>query len=504
MALAQARAMVPGLQVIAHDAAADARLLERMADWADRYTPLVGRSAADGLMLDITGAAHLLGGEAALCADLFGRLTRQGLAAALALAPTPGAAWALARYGRRSAGEVALIVPPEASRSALDAALASLPVSGLRLPPDKAAALRRVGLKRIGDLIGRPRAPLAARFGAALIIRLDQARGIDTEAINPRQPVPPAEVELSWPEPILTTAAVASACVALAIQLVEVLATRGQGATALQLAVYRVDGLVKRIDLRLASPCRHAETLAGLIALRLDHLDDPLDPGFGYDLVRLAATGVAAAGAESRHLPGLDTTGSPADLAHARGALIDRLTARFGASVLSVCITAATHIPELAARVVPLQSARPSRAAQTGTLTPRPLNPRPLRLFDPPQSIEVMAEVPDGPPLHVRWRRRRVRIVAVEGPERIEPEWWTQTALTGALAGALTAQSPDLNPNLNSGLNSGLNPGLNAARTRDYWRVEDARGHRLWIYRDGLYGTQAAAAPRWYVHGLFA
>jgi protein ImuB len=493
MALAQARAMVPGVEVQAHDAAADARLLEGIADWADRYTPMVGRSPPDGLLLDITGAAHLQGGEAALCADLLGRLARQGVTAVAALAPTPGAAWALARAGSGSR-----IVPPDVSRDALDAALAPLPVSGLRLATDTVSALRRVGLKRIGDLIGRPRAPLAARFGAALVLRLDQARGIDTEAINPRQPVPPAEVELSWAEPILTTAAVASACAVLAAQLADVLTARGQGATALQLAVYRVDGLVKRIDLRLASPCRHAETMAGLLTLRLGHLDDPLDPGFGYDLVRLAATNVAASGAESRRLPGFDSADAPAERARAQGALIDRLTARFGAEALATCVAAATHIPERAARVVPLQSlqmsskllaVQPQAAAQI-TAT----RPRPLRLFDPPELVEVMAEVPDGPPLHVRWRRRRLRIVSAEGPERIEPEWWTLAALAGA----------------------------SDARTRDYWRIEDAAGRRLWIYRDGLYGAAEVhgppgppiegspphrapkGAPRWYVHGLFA
>ncbi len=474
MTLAQARAMVPELEVLPHEPAADARLLEAMADWADRYTPLVGRHPPDGLLLDITGAAHLVGGEAALRADVLARLDRQGIAASAAIAPTPGAAWALARYG----GEMA-IVPPSASQADLDAILAPLPVSSLRLASDLVAALRRVGLKRIGDLTGRPRPALAARFGVTLIVRLDQARGIDTEAISPRQPVAPAQVEQGWAEPILTVAAVLEACKGLAGHLSALLTERGQGATALQLALYRVDGLVKRIDLGLASPCRDAGVMAGLLALRLGALDDPLDPGFGYDFVRLAATGVAARGQESQHFAGLGIAAGPAELAHDRARLIDRLTARFGSRNIAVNLLAATHIPEHAAGLGPVAQRRPEPMRGAPAVSDRGAD-RPLRLFDPPEPVEVMAEVPDGPPLKLRWRRRALRIVAVEGPERIAPEWWTPVALTASA-------QPD--------------------RTRDYWRVEDASGRRLWLYREGLYGARGdgpGTSPRWYVHGLFA
>jgi protein ImuB len=489
MALAQARAMVPDIKVLDHQPHEDARLLEAIADWADRYTPLVGRHPPDGLLLDITGAAHLQGGEAALRADLLGRLARQGFAATAAIAPSPGAAWALARcqsFGQRTGQSEPVIVPPEASQSDLDAILAPLPISGLRLAAQTVAALHRVGLKRIGDLIGRPRAALAARFGMALIVRLDQARAIDDEAISPRQPVPPAVVEQGWAEPILTTEAVTEACRGLSDQLAAVLIARGQGATSLQLAVYRVDGLVKRIDLGLASPCREASIMARLLALRLGALDDPLDPGFGYDLVRLAATSVAACSPESRSLPGLVVAAAAAELADHRARLLDRLSARFGNAVISVHIHAASHIPEQAARLVSVQqvlhTATGAKTAEPrGEPSSQPSSPRPLRLFDPPELVEVMAEVPDGAPLNIRWRRRPLRIVAADGPERIAPEWWTPAALAAAPR--------------------------DRARTRDYWRVEDTTGRRLWLYREGLYGAADASTetlPRWYVHGLFA
>ncbi len=498
MGLAQARAMEPALQVLPYEPDADARCLEAIADWADRYTPLVGRTRPDGLVLDITGAAHLLGGEVALRKDLLGRIARLGFTATAAIAPTPGAAWAFARYGGPS------ILPTDVSRAALDETLACLPVAGLRLAPETVAALIRVGLKRIGDLIGRPRGALAARFGAAVILRLDQARGIDSEAIDPRQPVPPAEVEMGFVEPILTTDAVARACQDLAGRLSTLLAARGEGATGLALAVWRVDGLVKRIDVRLASPCRHADTMAGLLALRLGHLDDPLDPGFGYDLVRLSAAGVAVSGPEACPLPGVVLEVGPAEFARARDALLDRLTARFGADRVSICEFAKTHIPERAARLVSVSDqgagggldrvmVRPVHAGarqtdrragphQSGPLSRRDIAPvalsRPLRLLDPPEPVEVMAEVPDGPPMHMRWRRRPLRIVAADGPERVAPEWWLPAALS----------------------ERGVSD-----RTRDYWRIEDASGRRLWLYREGSYGApDPFKPPRWYVHGLFA
>ena len=484
MALAQARAMVPGLRALPHDRAADVRLLERIADWADRYTPLVGRDLsqglAQGLVLDITGAAHLFGGERALGADIVGRLGRQGVHAAAAIAPTVGAAWALARCGDPEFA----ILPEDVTRAGLDAALARLPVCALRLAPETTSALRRVGLKRIGDLIGRPRSALAARFGATLILQLDRARGIDTEAINPRQPIPPAVVEQGFAEPILTTAAVEQTCGVLAERLAAVLEDRGQGATTLELAVYRVDGLTKRIDLRLASPSRDAKTMAGLMALRLGHLDDPLDPGFGYDLIRLAAKAIAAKGAEARLLAGLDDLAAPQSLAEACAPLIDRLTARFGARAIQTFATGDTHIPEQAVRLMPASVAPLTRQAAS----PPPAGDarqRPLRLFDPPEPAEVITEVPDGPPLHLRWRRRRLRIVEAHGPERIAPEWWRP---------AFLAQDGSTNAGHDG--------------TRDYWRIEDTTGRRLWLYREGFYGAPGTASPRrsprWYVHGLFA
>ncbi len=100
MGLADARARYPKLPVVEADPEADQRLLENIADWCDRYTPLVGLDPPDGLFLDVTGCAHLFGGETALARDLVTRLTQQGLRARVAVADTVGGAWGVARYGK--------------------------------------------------------------------------------------------------------------------------------------------------------------------------------------------------------------------------------------------------------------------------------------------------------------------------------------------------------------------------------------------------------------------
>lgn len=476
MALAQARAMLPSLAANDHDPTADAAFLARIAEWTDRYTPLVGRAPPDGLLLDITGAAHLKGGEARLLADLVSRLERMGLTSRAAIAATPGAAHALARFGNHG------IV---ATAADTDRLLAPLPVTALRIDAGMAAALARVGLKTIGDLMSRPRAPLAARFGPHLLQRLDQARGIDEEAIDPRQPLPPAAVDLPLTEPIAREEDIADAIRHLLDRLTALLTERGEGARALELSLYRVDGDVSRLAVRAATPARDVALLHRLFALRLQSLADPLDAGFGFDHVRLAATATAPWRDEPMPLTGItQQAGSAVDPA-ITARLSDKLAARFGADRVLRVVAADTHIPEHAARLAPVHA--PCANGQTPHVLPAS-PPRPVRLFDPPEPLEIIAEVPDGPPLRMRWRRRSLKIVAAEGPERIAPAWWSDAA-------------PDT-------------PASTLDQTtRDYYRVADETGRQLWLFRAGLYpraGAEAAAgedttpAPRWFVHGLFA
>jgi protein ImuB len=447
--------MYPALAVAEADPDADQHLLESVADWCDRYTPLVGLDAPDGLMLDISGCAHLFGGEAALCRDLVCRLDVQGLQARAAVADTVGCAWGVARYG------VSHIVPNGQAR----AALLPLPLAALRLAPETADALAQVGLKSIADVIGLPRAPLAARFGEVLVRRIDQALGREDEPISPRLPVPAYVTEQRFAEPIALERDVLGSIVHLAQALAHALERRGEGARLLQAVLFRTDGKVRRIEVGTAEPLRDGARLARLFVDRLAAAGDACDPGFGFDVVRLSVLVAARLDPAQAEFGAPDRTG---DLAH----LIDRLGARFGLRRVTRLLPQDTHIPEFAVLSVPAHAVgvidqRPRETAEQDSLAPT----RPIRLFTQPERIEAIAEVPDGPPVRFRWRRVLHEVAHAEGPERIAMEWWRDEK--------------------------------GHALTRDYFRVESTQGMRVWLYREGLYGRETAQ-PRWFLHGLFA
>ena len=362
MGLADARAMYPSLPVVDADPEADRRLLEAIADWCDRYTPLVGLDAPDGLLLDVTGCAHLFGGEAALARDLVTRLAHQGLRARVAIADTVGCAWGVARYGKpgivpRGETEAATVLP--------------LPIAALRVDAETVADLKTAGLTCVADLAARPRAPFAARFGKALLLRLDQALGHADEPITPRLPVPAAMAEQRFPEPIAREADVLGTIEHLARQLVPVLERRGEGGRLFQVALFRADGKVHRLEIGTGSPLRDPARMRKLFEERLAVLGDACDPGFGYDMVRLSALVTERIDPAQTGLAGPDHA---EELAH----LIDRLGARFGLRRVSRLVPQDTHIPEYAVAAVPAHAARHAAAAarRPSSRTPFPPSAR--------------------------------------------------------------------------------------------------------------------------------
>src|SRR3954469_12488337 len=393
MGLADARAMYPSLPVFEADFEADRRLLEAIADWCDRYTPLVGLDAPDGLFLDITGCAHLFNGEAALARDLLTRLRRQGFAARVAVADTPGAAWAVARYGEQG------VVP----RGETEAAVLPLPIAALRIDADTVADLKTSGLIRIQDIACRPRAPFTARFGKGLLLRLDQAFGRMEESIRPRLPVPAAMAEQRFAEPIAREEDVLGTVEYLARQLATVLERRGEGGRLFQLALFRADGKVHRLQLRTGAPLGEPARVRRLFEERLAVLGDACDPGFGYDMVRLSALVAERCDPAQTGFAGSDHA---EELTH----LIDRFGARFGLSRVTRLVPQDTHIPEYAVAAVPAHAPRPAAAAMPGIEQDSLSAVRPLRLFKRPEPIDAVAQVPDGPPISFRWRHIRHQI----------------------------------------------------------------------------------------------
>ncbi len=440
--IAEARAMHPDLDIVEDDAEGDRRLLDALADWCDRYTPLVAIDWPDGLYLDITGCAHLFGGEVALMADIRKRLKEQGFDIRGGLAATPGTAYALARFDSG-----AIIEQGEEAQ-----ALAPFPLSALRLPPDTRHGLESVGLRVVGAVLSAPRAPLAKRFGKQLLLRIDQAVGRVEESITPRRPVPTLSAERRFFEPIGTIEEIEQLVLTLSKTLQPALGERGEGATSLELALFRVDGTVFRLRVRTARPLRDPKLIRLLFREKLSATSESLDPGYGFDLLRLSVL-TAQPFAEVQS----DLMKEGDEEVQSIALLADRVEARLGRQVMVHPVEVASHIPERAIAYAP------GAANKTEVEDTKPASTfsRPLRLLRQPEPVDVTAEVPEGPPAHFRWRRMHHRIVRAEGPERLTPEWWYDE--TG--------------------------------ETRDYFRVEDGEGHRYWLFRQGLYEGEPRLGP---------
>lgn len=464
--LADARARVPDLAISHHDPEADARLIGWLAGQCDRYTPMVALDSPDGLILDLTGCSHGWGGEAAMASDLASRLGRSGFTYRLAIAETPDKARALARHGGH------LVKGGRGMRGDAEWAedapgIRDLPILALDLDADGLLALRRAGLVTIGDLACRPRAPLAARLGLGAIVKLDRLLGIEDVRIVPRRPAPALFVLRRFAEPVARTADMLAIFESLFEEAGIALSERGEGGRAFVSSLYRSDGDVRSLTIETGAPTRDPALLVRLFRERIEALADPLDPGFGYDAVRLAVIRTDPLDPQQKGLS--EETPAEAELT----ALVDRLSTRLGHARVRRLIAGNTHIPEDAAASCPAQG----HNAATPWLEPEAGEPplRPLHLFDPPQPVTVLAEAPDGPPIGFTWRRQTHRIRLAEGPERIAAEWWRRR--------------------------NGYAPG-SGGLTRDYFRVEDEAGRRFWLFRHGLY--EEDAAPGWYLHGVFA
>ena len=412
LSLPDARARFPALAVVEAEPLEEAQLLERLCDWCSRFTPLAGLDCADGLMLDISGVAHLFGGEAALIEDCRARLAAQGITVAVGAASNPRAAWALARFsGVKIASE-------PMSDKAFARLFHDLPLAALGLDEKTAADMARAGLRRIGDIALRPRAPITARFGPVPIARLDELKGLERLSIKPRFPPPDFCAERRFASPIVTIEAIEAQLRKLADDLVVLLERQAKGARRIELALYRVDGHVRRIRIGASRPLNEARAIVRLIAEKLASRDeDAIDAGYGVDLMRLAclaAEPLAPSEAEFERA-------HEAERAHALAELLDRLSARLGTRAVTRRELVEAHLPDEAeasapATLAPFALMRGSPRLRFGRIdgvsAPAPScedghspSARPLRLFARPEPIEAMAEVPDGPPLRFRWRR---------------------------------------------------------------------------------------------------
>jgi protein ImuB len=446
MPVADARAIHPQIVAVEADEAADEALLDHIAGWCDRYSPIVVKDPPRGLFIDLTGCSHLFGGDGAVLSDIQKRLEHQGFISRSAIAPTPGAAWAMARASQAKL----------ADDDTLRDLLAPLPVSALRLEGSALTLMKRLGLDTIGQIMDGPRKPFSARAGKHAMMRLDQAFGQAREPLTPHRPPPEQFALRKLVEPILSMEAVMTVAESLTGELCGSLRQEGKGALLFRLHLFGVDNKTRHVELGLSRAENDPAIVRRLLGERLSLTPQALDAEFGFDAIRLDAHEI------------LPIVLRPVDLApvslrdqEAEARLVDRLAIRLGDQSIGRPSVRSVHAPERSNRWTKMPiTIDPPALAEDGVVR------RPLTLFRRAQPVTAISPMPDGPPKRFTWRRIPHDVVRAEGPERIAPNW---------------LRAPD-------------------GKARDYYRVEDKDGRRFWLYSEG---PRDGMAPQWYVHGIF-
>jgi len=491
--LRDALAMCPELITRLRNPQAEAAFLTTLRRWAGKYSPWVGEAGEDGLSLDITGCAHLFGGEDALLAAIDEDCAGAGLSVRAGVADTLGAAWALAHFAGQGAGhhrsgdavdqearatrsravkrrhwerggaaplarmagiEAQRIAPPGQLRSAL----APLPLAALRLDADVLAQLSRLGLRRMSDLLDQPRAPLSRRFGPQLVLRIDQALGQVPEPVSPVAEARPFAVRMTLPDPIGLTDDMLAGIDRLLPRLCDTLTKAGRGVRLIRLQAYRTDHTMQWVNVGLARPTADPERIRPLLAMKLDDID----AGLGIDMLRLEAVHhePLAPRQPVGHLAAGQVISDRLASTTAQDDLVARIGARVGMEQITRWHPASSHIPEKTAQVLAAAWSEPAQS------WPETSAPRPLLLWRPEP-----VTAPDVPhlPGEFRWRGRDLVLHEASGPERIAPEWWLD------------------DPDWRSGV-------------RDYWRVTTKAGDMLWLF----FAHGATMSRGWFCHGQFA
>ncbi|WP_207425180.1 DNA polymerase Y family protein [Pedobacter sp. SYSU D00535] len=443
MVLADAKAMVPEIQVFDEKPGREAKLLEALGEWCIRYTPVVAVDLPDGLILDVSGCAHLWGGEKSYLKEIINRLGSKGYHVRVAIADTIGAAWAVARFGK---------VSPLVESGKQTEALLPLPPAALRLEQDVLQRLHKLGFYQISSFIGIPRSALRRRFGEHLLLRLNQALGQEAEYISPLQVVEPYQERLPCLEPIRTATGIEIAVQTLLETLCKRLHQEGKGLRTAVLKCYRVDGQIQQVAIGTNEPSHHIPHLFKLFQLKIADIE----PALGIELFVMEAPKVEDVSVAQEALWASNTTVNELEVTE----LLDRLAARIGPDTIHKYLPDEHYWPERSLKTASSITAKPA-------IEWRSDRPRPMLLLARPGRIEVTAPVPDYPPMSFRYKGQLHYIKKADGPERIEREWW-----------------------------------LEAGVHRDYYQVEDEEGRRYWLFRSGHYSSDAPA--EWFIHGFFA
>jgi protein ImuB len=443
MLVADARAICPTLQVLDDKPELPERLLNALALWCIRYTNIVEVDLPDGLKLNVTGCAHLWGGEESYISDINLRLKNLGYDVRATIADTVGAAWAIAHYGG---------ISPLVKTGRQSDLLASLPTAALRLDPVLADRLYKLGLRQIRHILAIPRAALGRRFGSGLICKLDQALGHADEILHPVQPIEPYRERLPCLEPIVTVTGIEIALQKLLEMLCQRLQKENKGIRQLQFMGFRVDGKVEKIEIGTQRATFNISHLFKLFEIKIA----TMEPALGIELFMIEALKTEKLLHKQKSLWEINRGLNDSGLSE----LIDRLSNRFGNDFIHRYVPDEHHWPE--------RSYKPATSLlevlESSWLMDRP---RPIQLLSKPQVVEVTAPIPDYPPMLFRYKGKLHKIKKADGPERIEREWW-----------------------------------MDDGPHRDYYSVEDEEGKRYWIFRSGHYSEDKST--KWFLHGFFA
>ena len=443
MAVADARVIIPSLQVADDQPGLADKLLHRLAEWCIRFSPCVAVDPPDGLLLDVSGCSHLWGGDELYLKTIINRLKDRGYTVRAAMADTIGAAWAVARFGKE---------PLVIKSGNHHLALLSLPPSALRLEMDTTERLQKLGLRQIKDFISMPRTAIRRRFGNHFIIRLNQALGYEEEILKPVQPIELYQERLPCLEPIVTATGIEIALRRLLETLCHRLIAEQKGLRVAHFKGYRLDGRVEQVSIGTNRPSHSVNHLFKLFEDKLC----TIEPDLGIELFVLEAPVVedhfAAQEKLWQHIGGLNNL--------ILSELLDRLAGKIGAHRIHRYIPDEHYWPERSIKLASSLDEKPIIPWKTD-------RPRPIQLLTRPEAIDVTAPIPDYPPMNFRYKGKLHKVIKSDGPERIEQEWWIQEG-----------------------------------QHRDYYAVEDEEGHRYWLFRSGHYSAEKTY--QWYMHGFFA
>ncbi|MGV3698241.1 Y-family DNA polymerase [Flavobacterium sp.] len=441
MAVADCKALFPELQVLENEPGRSKKVLNALAEWCIRYTPFVSVDFPDGLILDASGCTHLWGGESSYIETIREKLFHYGYTVNIAMADTIGAAWAIAHYGT---------TPAVVAKRQQKNSIGNLPAGALRLDKILLERLKKLGFIRIDSFIDIPRETLRRRFGSELLLRMGQAFGTEVETLIPIKPIEPYLERLCCLEPISTATGITIALHQLLDTLCQRMETEAIGLRSAVFTAYRIDGDIQNITIGTVYPSRNGTHLFKLF----EHKIATLEPGLGFEVFILEASKTESITEEQAAIwnaANYDTKKV--------SELLDRVTAKMGASCISRFLPAEHYWPERSV-------SQASGLQEVAKIKWRSDLPRPIHLLATPEVIEVSAVLPDYPPLLFRYKGKLYTVAKSDGPERIEQEWWISDGLY-----------------------------------RDYYCVEDKHGARYWVFRSGPYEHEM---PKWFIHGFFA